>query len=289
MKFSESGLPNNKLIEEAFNYSLQNALSYEKEGLENFNEQITEGYEMELEALKAAKDAGELDEQQYNMERKKLDFIFDQQKKMGPSLVARELRNMFKGRRVAAALEASNNSEGASPEIVAALLLVEAVRSPKDFLAVQAKFGPAVAGVISELHHAEAYPVDREDILSAADRGVKRAYMAILVNTLEQIVVQFKQIQKLDPSHRISFAAGQEEILAGNAQSVWGNDAKLDKRFVDAFNNAAGVAKSPYHAEINGGKLEMVKGGKPPAGPSKPKPGKPSGPGGAGGIGDDVF
>jgi hypothetical protein len=287
MKFQESGLPNNEILEEAFNYSYENAMSYTDEAMVDFTQQITEGYLQNLEELNAKKKAGEVPDDIYKLEKKELERVRDAQLKMGPRLIERELNNMFKNRRLAPALEILKNSTASSPELMAAVILVESVRSPKDWLQLADKFGPGIAGIVAELQHIDAYSAKRSTNLAQASSDIKRAYMAVIITSLEQIVAHFQQMVKMNPQHKITFSAGQEEEIFGNVKLLWGNDKKLDQRFVAAFNRAAETTTSLFRMEVDAaGAIELVKSNlKPPGG----GPGKPSGPGEKSGLGDDVF
>jgi hypothetical protein len=288
MKFQESGLPKNKLLEEAFNYSYANVMSYTKEAMEDFTQQIGESHAQNLEALNAAKAAGNMSDEEYQREKKELEKMRDAQLKMGPPMIEKELNRMFKQRRLAPALEILKNSDKSSMELMAAVMLLESVRSPKDYLHVAATFGENIAGLVAELQHIDAYSSERAANLAVAGSDTKRAYVAVIISSLDQIVAQFQQMAKLNPQHKIMFHPGQEEEIYGNIKPLWGNDKKLDQRFVAAFNRTAETTSSSFRMEVNGsGELELIKNNlKPPSNNTGPKP---TGPGGKDGLGDPVF
>ncbi|MBI3440329.1 MAG: hypothetical protein HY052_00720 [Proteobacteria bacterium] len=288
MKFAESGLPNNKLVEDAFNYSHANVMSYRDEVMKDFTQQINQSHAAQLRQLDADKVAGTLSPDDYKKEKEALDKMRDEQMKMGPRIVDRELDNNFNQRRLGPAQELVNNGEKASPELLAAVILNECVRSPLDYLKLAKKFGDKVADVIAQMQHIDVYPGERDANLAAANSDVKRAYMAQLITNLGDIMSQVKLMAKVSPGQKVMFADGQEEALFGNAKSVWGNDKKLDQRFVAVFNSAAEATTSPFRMEVDEkNNLELIKSNLNP--PTGPKVTPPKGPGDKHGLGDDVF
>lgn len=286
MDFNASGLPKNKLVEEAFNFSRANSQGNSKEALKSFKQQIDMIHTQQMMLLDADKEG--MSDAEYKQQKKELEQLRDEQLKMGPGLIVRELENMFEQRRVHPAKLVAANADAASPELLSAILLIDCVRSPLDYKNIATKFGDTVANLIAEVVHIDAYPSERDNNLAKASADTKRAYEGLLITSLEQIVKQITQQAKENPGQKIMFPPGQEEQLYDDVKNVWGNDKKLDKKFMDAFNKAAGAAHSPYTLEIGlQGDLELVKGSVKPTGPKPPKP--PKGPGGPGGIGGDVF
>jgi hypothetical protein len=285
MNFTDSGLPNNKLVEEAFNFSRANAQGNQKEALKSFQQQIEIIHSQNMMMLDMDRESGDMKDDEYNRNKLSLERMRDDQLKMGPQLIARELDSMFEKRRVGPAKIAAQNADNATPELVAAIMLIDCVRSPVDYRNVTAKFGETVAGLIAEVVHIDAYPSEREVNLSKASADAKRAYQSLLITSLDQIVEQIARAAKEAPGQKIMFPPGQEEQIYNDIKNLWGNDKKLDARFLDAFNKASDSAASPYKLEVDaGGALDLVKGSVK----SGKKPPKPKGPG-AGGIGGDVF
>ena len=284
MKFHESGLPENKTIEEAFDYSYTNAMSYKTEALKSFTQQIEMMHMQHVAMLDMEKINGNIREEDYKREKEAMDKMRDEQLQMGPLAVEDELNFMFQQRRLGPAQEIQSHSDKASPELIAAVLLIECVRSPIDYQRVAQKFGESVAGMIAEVHHIDAYPSERNTNLAQAGSDTKRAYMALLITSLDQIVEQSRMMAQMNPPQRIAFPPGQEEGLYENASLLWDNDKKLDARFVESFNKAAAATNSPFRMEVDAGnRLGLVKGTlTPPRNPNTPS----SGPNAAG---DDVF
>jgi hypothetical protein len=285
MNFDDSKLPKHQLIEDAFDFSRANAQSNQKEALKSYQQQIEMIHNQNLLMLDMEKDAGDMKEDEYKRNKISLERMRDDQLKMGPQLIARELENMFERRRIGPARIAAQNADAAAPELVAAILLIDCVRSPIDYKNVSAKFGDNVAGLIAEVVHIDAYPSERDVNLSKASANAKRAYQSLLITSLDQIVDQIARAAKENPQQKIMFPPGQEEQIYGDVKNLWGTDKKLDARFLEAFNKASDAASSPYKLEVDAtsGALELVKG-TVKSGPGIKKPPQPPvGPGG------DVF
>lgn len=284
MNFEKSGLPRHDLIEDAFDFSYANIMANEKEALSDFAQQM-EGIRMQhLANLDMEKQSTNMSDDDYRQQKKALEEMHEQQLKMGPQLVREELSRIFEMRRVRPAQEITHNAESVVPEVISALLLIDAIRSPIDYRKVEEKFGTGVAGLVANLVHIDAYPTERATTLGNADANVKSAYLALMISGMGQIIEQAAQ----NPLQRLMFPPGQEDQIHTSIKLMWGNDAKLDARVVEVFNKVAEVASSDYRLEVDGNDIQLVKGSfSAPKGPDF-KPNVPKGPGG-GGLGGDVF
>src|SRR5690606_16857291 len=149
----------------------------------------------------------------YDREKKNLERARDEQLRAAPMLIARELNNMFETRRVGLAREVMAHTENPSHELVAAVMLIDCVRSPLDYKNIADKFGNGVAGLIAEVVHIDAYPSERTENLTKAAPDTKRAYLAMLVTSLDGITKQIERVSKSNPMQKIMFPPGQEEQL----------------------------------------------------------------------------
>lgn len=284
MDFEKSGLPRHSLVEEAFDYSHANMMANEKEALRDFAQQIDMIHAQHMMNLDMERKDSGMSEDAYLQQKKALEDMRDQQMKMGPHMVHEQLSLIFSARRVRPALEIAERAESPAPEVMAALLLLDAIRSPIDYRNIEGKFGTGVAGLIANLVHIDAYPTERPVTLGQADANVKSAYLALMISGLEQIIDQAAQA----PGQHIFFPPGQESQIHDSFALMWGNDAKLDAHAVELFNKVAEMTSSEYRMEASGKDLLLVKGGfSAPKGPDF-KPHVPKGPGG-GGMGGDVF
>jgi len=293
MKFSESGLPSHRLVESAFEYSQKNILSRVNDEVRIFTQQVNMSFTQNLMMLDLEKQAGGMSDEEYKREKEQMDRLREQQIKIGPQLIEKELRNIFVTRRVGPAKELVTHADAPGPELLAAVMLVDCVRSPLDYKNVAEKFGPGVADLVAEIVHIDAYPSERVQNLGRAGVDTKRAYTALMISSMEQVLAQVERAAKAKPAQKIVFPPGQEEQIFSDARLIWGADPKLEKRFLDAFNKASTAVSSPYRLEVDAaGALEFVKGATagpgPKIDPKKPKPNDPKPPGN-GSIGGDVF
>jgi hypothetical protein len=247
MKFAETGLKQDKLVEEAFNYSYEynRALAPELEA--QFKQQIESQFQFQLDYLNDGKDSGQMTDDEYNLKKSRLEMQKDMQLKQLPKIVSQQLDLMFNATKLGPVLEVQNNSENTSASLLASALLLDCVRDPIDYQKVEAKFGSAVAGVIAEVLHIDSYPGQQDENLTKASNDAKRIFMAGLNSSLEQVTAQLK---KLPPGQMLRFPPGQEENMFKQAKLLWGNDKKLDKRLVDVFNKAAEAMGSKYRIEL---------------------------------------
>jgi hypothetical protein len=286
MKFSESGLPDNTIIEEAFNYSLAFTKALHTEIMGAFTQQIDGFHLQNLQALEAAREEQGLSDEDYEQEKAELENMRSEQLKIGPQVVAEELENIFRTNCIGPALEIQNHSDKATPELVAAAMMINCVRSPVDHRQVAEKFGAGVSGVVAEVLHIDAYPATRDTALAAAGSDSKRAYLALLTSNLTRMAEQAEMMAQMPMEQQAAFPPGHEEALFSTVSLVWGNDKKLDQHLVDIFNRATLVMDSPFKIEINAqGTPELIQGvvGLPMT--RNPRPRGPKGPT----IGDDAF
>jgi hypothetical protein len=290
MQFQDSGLPKDKLIETAFDYSRNFTLRARKMALLDFNRQMDEIHATNMLTLDADRAAGKIQEAEYKLNKTMLEKMHDDHLKQGPMLVEQALDGMFVARRVNPALEMAKNSETPESEMIAATLLCECIKSPKDYKTITDKFGARVADLAAEIAHIDAYPDEREKNLAEASSDAKRVYLAWLDASVNNIAEQITQAAQANPPQKLQLPPGHEKQMYTDVTQLWGVDKKLDARFVDAFNRVCEAAGSPFRVEVDDkGALTLVNGALAPAikgEPSKPK--GPKGPGG-GGIGGDVF
>ncbi|HYD17134.1 MAG TPA: hypothetical protein VEF76_01480, partial [Patescibacteria group bacterium] len=98
MDFTASGLPKSKLVEEAFNFSRANSQGQSKEALKSFRQQIEIIHTQQLMMLDMDKEQSNMPDAEYKQQKKELEQLRDEQLKMGPGLIARELEHMFEQR-----------------------------------------------------------------------------------------------------------------------------------------------------------------------------------------------
>lgn len=276
MNFDQSGLPPIQLVQDAFTHSLTHVKAGMNEALRNFERQIARAHRENVQMLDVERRQTKMSDEDYQKELAELEQMRDEQLKVGPRLIAQELDRNFVKSHVAPARELFKHAEKAAPEAIAAIMLVECVRSPKDFKAIEAAFGPVVSGMVAELIHIEAYTEDRKANLGGAPDDVKRAYTALTIASLENIGQQAEAFAKRNPGRRIVFPDGQEQQLFENSKVIWGVDKKLEERLISVFNKTAGhvMSKLRFNRDQDGD-LALVPyvPPKPPAPPTPPKDG----------------
>ncbi len=294
MKFEDSGLPPLQLVQDAFEYSRKAVRVDYDAMLKDFQRQMAQAHRENVAMFEQLRKQGKMSEQEYTSNMEQLKAMIEHQLKAGPTLINRELDNSFAKGHVKPARELFTMAESSPPESLAAIMLLECVRSPKDFRAVEKEFGPVVADLLAELLHIEAYEESRKKHLDAAPVEAKRAYYALLISSLDVLGEKAEKLAKSGQPRRIVFPDGQENILFENTKALWGVDKQLDARILEVFNKTAGLLMSKLRLQKDqDGDLSLVAHvpPKPPAngndgGKKLPVVRKPPG---NGSIGGDVF
>jgi hypothetical protein len=261
MKFHESGLPKDPLIEKAFNYSRADLLAREKEELKSYKEHIDGMFSQNLAMMEAVKESGRMSEEQLNEQKKQLDRWRVAQMAAGPEVVVRALTKMFVQHRVAVAKELAQSAGDVSPQLLAVALLADTVRSPIGGQRLEQEFGQGIAAMVFELAHIDAYPSEREDYLTAASNDIKRVFLGKVIISLAGTAREIEETLKRAPSQRAVLNPGQEENIYDDIKPALGADKKLDQRITATFNKLSNLVQSPYKLEINAnGSVELVEG-----------------------------
>lgn len=288
MNFDQSGLPANQLVQDAFNHSYKYLMATTPDLMKSFERQISRMYRDERIMLERSKK--NMSEQEYQETLKELEEGLKEQLKAGPGIIKRQLDREFANSKVRPAQELFRHADKASPEALAAVMLVECIRSPRDFKAIEDNFGPVVATMVSDLIHIEVYASERAKTLDGVSQDVKRAYLASSIAELATVGERAVAFAKQNPGQRMIFPDGHEQTMFDSAKKIWGIDAKLDARLIEVFNKTAEVVLSKFRFEKDAdGDLALV----PFTPPTPPKqisgPKKPPTPPGPGNIGGDVF
>lgn len=282
MRFEDSGLKNDPLIVDAFNYAQDYNRSLKPEVEAQLREQVESQIEMQRMQIDDAHAAGQIPDEQYEALKKRLDDVAKKNEERIPLVAAQQVEKMFSKASLTPVLELQNYSENTSPSLVAAALLIRTVRDPIDFQKVEGKFGAAVAGLVAEVIHIDSYPGSQDANIAAASTDAKRVILAEMNASLLGVA---SQLANVPPGMQVMIPPGQDQKLFSQAKKLWGNDKKLDARLVEAFNSAATALKSDFRLEVNAeGKPELTAGARnvKPATPKK-------GPKGPTITGDDGF
>ena len=245
MRFEDTGLKKDKVVEEAFNYAYAYNRALAPEVTKQWKDEFEFQHQSGLDYYDKMKTSGQIPEEQYKSIKAQLDSILNLQMKQLPQIVEQQLGIMFG---LAPTLEVQQYSEKSTPSLLAATLLIGCVRDPVDCQKVEEKFGSAISGLIAEMLHIEAYPGTLDVSMTAASSDAKRIFMAELTSNLNQAKPQMK------------FPPKEEEKMFSQAKLLWGNDKKLDTRLVDVFNRVAEALFPQYRIEVGAaGAPELVK------------------------------
>lgn len=247
MKFEKSGLPDHEMVKKAFDMSWEN----QKDRFDYQTQHAIKDIDAEIEAhkrqLTALGNAGQMPIDQVLGNKRKLDVQKEQAKQQivnGLSLQREQdfLHNMVEPARLAASA-----SENPTPQLVAAVLLRESVRSPIDFERIHDGFGPEVSGMLKNFMHLEAYPTEREKKLPDASDDVKRMSLLMAIGAMQSMIGvaeratrQMIENEGVMPGQdiRVVMVGGDTEArrMIRTAELTRGTDTKLDAQFVQSFN-----------------------------------------------------
>ena len=309
MKFEKSGLPNHDLVKKAFDLALLN----QKDRYDYQTQHALRDIEYEADAhkrqLSALGNAGQLPLDKVISEQRKVDTQKEQAKQQAIDGLAMQREQDFSHNIVGPARLAAQVSENPTPQLIAAALLRESVRSPIDFEKICTNFGTEVSDVLKNYMHLEAYPTEKEKNLPASTDDVKRMslIMAIgamqsMISVAEKVTQQMMMEQQIQPGQEIKvmMVGGDSEArrMVRTAELVRGTDQRLDEQFVSSFNKMSGKIDVGIKVEVGAdnklvvrevpreGFDGMINGG----GPDQPppnfnNPGNPGGPSSGGGKG----
>jgi len=258
MKFSDTGLVNDKLVEQAFDYAYAHYTQLMADEIRAvFTKRFNRYFEEELNRLDAGKKAGTLSEDAYAKGKAKLEKLREEQQKFREQQLESNLVKTFAESRLGSAVEIQIHSENSSPALIAATLLLDCARDPVEYKQLEKKFGDTVAGLIAEVLHVEDMEGLRDTRMIAASSDAKRILIAVLANDHERIFVSASEKEK---SSLTLWDTEEQKENFNEARLLWGNDKKLDARIVDTFNRAAGAVSSRLRIEVDAkGAPELVK------------------------------
>lgn len=285
MKFDDSGLLNDPLVQKAFDYAQAYTQGLERETIKGIEMMVESDYREDIDMLEEDLEYGDIDEEDYKLEKAALEQEHDENlKSLTPENMASSLQKLFYDNCLTPALEIQQYSENNSPALIAAALLVYCVRDPIDFQKVEKAFGSAIAGLTAELAHVDAYPGEHDENVAAASTDAKRLMLAEMTGSWK---LTCAMIAKLEPEERAVLSPEEAKDMFNNLKLLWGNDKKLDARLVDIFNQTTDIMGSPFHLDVGPqGKPELTRSEKkgPSSTPAVPNTVKkpPS-------LGDDGF
>ena len=281
LSYNNTGLPENDKIKKAYDFGVKAHVKRFDEELTVANKSIKAQLEQQFEMMKMS---GQYNEEQLKelkkQQKQAMNTIRDQVE--AQLLATRDVD--FKSRVVEPA-KAIADVDADAENVVSAILVLETVRSPKDYEALKAEVGEDVANIVAEILDMEAYPSEQSTKLSTMSDDSKRAHLAIMVGGLSSLA---EMAQQLPPGQQLMMVGGRDAARqkVEFASSVRGIDSKLDDKFVEAFNEATKVVDMGVRVEVDAATntLKAIDvDNKPPAGDGA----GPSGPGLGGGFFDN--
>jgi len=245
MKFEDTGLKENTLVREAFNFAATYTKSLAREMVE---QQLNDSYLKQITALDNAQASGQLSEEDYNSKLAKLDQSLEAQKPRIAQVAEQQFNAMFTKDRFASALEIQKHSENATPERLAAAILIDCRRDPVEDKILEEKFGKGVTGPIAEVLHASSVtPLKSGQYLATeASADAKSIQVAEKILGLQQLPAQAKLAEM--QGKKLLFPA---KVVFEQIKPLWGNDKGLDARLVDAFNKVTDALASPFKIDAS--------------------------------------
>lgn len=247
MKFEKSGLPDNELVKKAFDLSWKN----QKDRYDYQTQHALRDIEYEADAhkrqLTALGDAGQIPLDKVVGEQRKIDIQKEQARQQAVNGLALQREQDFSHNIVGPARLAATISENPTPQLVAASLLRESVRSPVDYESIRDSFGVEVSDVLKNYMHLEAYPTEKEKKLPEASEDVKRMSLIMAIGAMQSMISvadkatqQMLMQQQIQPGQEIKvvMVGGDDEArrMVRTAELVRGTDKRLDEQFVTHFN-----------------------------------------------------
>lgn len=294
MEFEKSGLPNNETVRKAFEYSQKSLKADIDERLEMAKSEMARQFKMIEQKVDHDIAAGNLPKEQRDqvMDQINKRRVVEDQKL--PGTIARMVEREFDANRVKPAALLNETSEKTPTDIICAVLLQDAIRSPKDFKEVTQEFGDKVGDLIAHSKHVEAYPTEKKALIKVTPKSVQRMLMSVMVCGLENLSDMQEKLKQ--QGQMAILPKEQAQSMFEASQLMAGVDKQMDERFEKAFNKAGAGNYTPFSIVEKDGKktVEFGEPKMPGAGNmpvitnNKPK-GPPKGPGGGSGLGGNVF
>ncbi|TVQ84347.1 MAG: hypothetical protein EA357_03325 [Micavibrio sp.] len=281
LDFKNTGLPENENIKKAFDLGLKSHIRRFDEELMMAHRSIEAQLNQQFEMIKRS---GQYNEEQLKQLKKQQEHAINQIKDQVENQLMSTRDQDFSARVIEPAKIVAD-SDPAAENVVSAILVLETVRSPKDYENIKSALGEKVSGIVSEILDMEAYPSEKNNKIAGMSDDSKRANLALMVGGLQSLANMAKQ---LPPGQKVMMVGGRDAAKhkIDFASAVRGVDSKLDDLFVNAFNDANQVVEMGVRVEVDkdSNTLKAVHVDvAPPGADGKP----PQGPGIGGGFFDD--
>lgn len=253
MEFRETGLPDNKLIKDAFDrvheiYHGTAAPAY----VDNAMMEENQMYAFRSAYLEKLEMDGHLRPDQHAEAKKQLDAEYDKTKADVTKEVTKVMDEQI-GIRVDIAKELlqSNNP---SPELAAVGFLMSTAPD-REMDALEPKFGPGVISLWREFESLDSGMAD----LATASPDAQRVTLAKLTTLFNNAAQEVRSVLKQNNIEEGQATIPLESILQDDPRmvfesqikTVWSNDEKLSMRCMDAFNALCAVCSAPYKVTLD--------------------------------------
>ncbi len=274
MVFENTGLPKSESIKDAYEYAL-------KIHVNRFDEELKLAYRALEQRIQQQFEQMKMSGQYNDVQLKDLKNQLDAQARMMKSQVEKQmLENRdadFLTRNIEPA-KILGETDAENEDTIKAIILLETLRSPKDYDRIREKFGKNVSDIIADVLDYEAYPSEQENKLKTMSDNSKLANLALIVGSAKTFVTIGKTLPQ---GQKMPLVGGTEsaKVKIKFASAVRGLNSKLDEVFVNIFNELTKYVDTGVRVEVDdNNKLKAV--------PIKNNP--PSGPAGKG-VGGDFF
>lgn len=246
MTFEAMGLPKSESIEKAYDYALKIHVQRFDEELKIAHRSVDEQMKHQFEQMKLS---GKYTPDQLEDLKKQQEIQTRAIKRQVEQQMLETRDSDFITRNIEPA-RILGESDAKNEDTINAILLLETIRSPKDYEKIKKKFGSGVSNIIADVLDFEAYPSEQETKLKTLSDDSKLANLALLVGSMKSFVEIGKT---LPPGQKMMLAGGKDssESKINFASAVRGLNEKLDDMFVDSFNELTKYIDMGFKVEVD--------------------------------------
>lgn len=246
LAFENTGLPENETIKKAYEFGVKSHVRRFDEELKMAHKSIDAQLNQQFDMIKLS---GQYNEEQLKQLKKQQNQVANQIKDQIENQLM-STRDVDFLARVVGPAKVIAESDPAAENVVSAILVLETVRSPKDYEEIKQGLGDKISGIVAEILDMEAYPSEQSSKIAAMSDDSKRANLAVMVGGMQSLADMAKQ---LPPEQKLMMVGGKD--AAKNkiefASSVRGIDSKLDDLFVTAFNDVSKYIDVGVRVEVD--------------------------------------
>ena len=234
MRFEETGLPKNEVVEKAFDTSYRNFDMRRREQFQSVEKQFEKTARAQAKKFMDNPTVSDAEKKAMMVE---LERQIKFQKENLKAQANREISNGFKDYILKPAQTLhSILGAGASDTKLAAVMLFEMANAPDDFAILKAEFSEDIVNIVTSIQDLEInYGHDLSEGIFKMNNDSKSVYLAMVIGDMNSLS---EQAAKLQPGQQLQLMGGEEQMsgFARNAAAAKGAEPKLDAAFVKAFN-----------------------------------------------------